>query len=370
MHIRGVDLPESLIRVQKAGRLVVFAGAGVSMPSPSNYPNFDELAENVAAGVLSREPNEPIDRFLGRLADKKVKVHERVQKILSDPSSAPNPLHSSLLRLFGTADTVRLVTTNFDSHFTTAALLTFESKEPEIYYAPALPLGDSFQGAAYLHGSVERSPERLVLTDTEFGRAYLTQGWARRFLQQLFAQYAVLFVGYSHSDLMMEYLARGLPPQADHPGRFAFKIEGDADDHWIYRGIRPISYPRASGSDPHAALSAALAEWADESRRSALEHEKKIKSIVRRPLSVDVEELDYIESSLAVSSAKTLAGRNLHDSPCRFRPFSVVSQRTLFSILALCEAGLPCCHFDAVGSVTSAPSLWSSGTCCGMDGSS
>ena len=143
-----------------------------------------------------------------------------------------------------------------------------------------------------------RSSERLVLTDTDFGRAYLTQGWARRFLQQLFAQYAVLFVGYSHSDLVMEYLARGLPPQADHPGRFALKIAGDADDHWIYRGITPISYPKASGGDPHAALSAALTEWADESRRSALEHEQKIKSIVQRPLSVDVEELDYIDSSL------------------------------------------------------------------------
>jgi hypothetical protein len=298
MHIRGVDFPESLIRAQREGRLVVFAGAGVSMPSPSNYPNFDKLAGRVAAGVLSREPNEPVDRFLGRLVDQKVKVHERVREILSDPSSSPNSVHLNLLRLFETEDSVRLVTTNFDPHFTGAARTVFAGKEPEIYYAPALPLGDPFQGIAHLHGSVEKSSERLVLTDADFGRAYLTQGWARRFLQQLFSKYVMLFVGYSHNDLVMEYLARGLPPQADHPGRFALKIEGGDNDLWIYRGIQPISYPRASGDDPYAALSPALAEWADESRRSILDHEQKIRTIVQRPLSVDVEELDYIEASL------------------------------------------------------------------------
>ena len=42
----------------------------------------------------------------------------------------------------------------------------------------------------------------------------------------------------------------------------------------------------------------------------------------------------------------------------------------LFSVLALCEADLPCRLFDAFGSVTSAPALRSSGNCCAMDCSS
>jgi hypothetical protein len=137
-----------------------------------------------------------------------------------------------------------------------------------------------------------------VLTDSDFGRAYLTEGWARRFLQQLFAKYTVLFIGYSHNDIVMEYLARGLPPQADHPGRFALKIKGDADEVWIYRGIQPISYPSGSKDDVHAPLGVAVAEWADESRRTPIEHEEKLKAIVQRPLSVDVEDLDYMEASL------------------------------------------------------------------------
>src|ERR1035441_10988703 len=64
-----------------------------------------------------------------------------------------------------------------------------------------------------------------------------------------------------------------------------------------------------------------------------------------------------------VWSAKTSASRNLHDSWCRFRPLRLF-QRTLFGVLALCEADLPCCHFEAFGSVTSAPALLSSGNLC------
>jgi hypothetical protein len=38
------------------------------------------------------------------------------------------------------------------------------------------------------------------------------QGWARRFLVGLFQSYTVLFVGDGHEDVVMGYLARGLPP--------------------------------------------------------------------------------------------------------------------------------------------------------------
>jgi len=142
-----------------------------------------------------REPSERTERFLGRLVDKKIKVHERVKKILSDPSSSANPLHLNLLLLFQSEKSVRLVTTNFDSHFTNAARTIFPDRETAAFYAPALPLGNPLQGISYLHGSVEKSPERLVLTDSDFGRAYLTEGWARRFLQQLFPKYTILSIG-------------------------------------------------------------------------------------------------------------------------------------------------------------------------------
>jgi len=100
MRINSVDFPDSLFKAQKDGSLVVFAGAGVSIPPPSNFPDFNLLAEQVGAGVLNREKDEPVDRFLGRLKDKGVEVHEKVRRILSDRNSKPNALHLDLLRLF------------------------------------------------------------------------------------------------------------------------------------------------------------------------------------------------------------------------------------------------------------------------------
>ena len=62
---KEVDLPEPLINAQREKKLVIFAGAGVSMGEPSNLPDFKRLAIEVAKGIFKPEKDEPIDRFLG-----------------------------------------------------------------------------------------------------------------------------------------------------------------------------------------------------------------------------------------------------------------------------------------------------------------
>ena len=47
-----VNLPDSLLNAQRNETLVVFAGAGVSMGAPANYPSFAELAKQVNANKL------------------------------------------------------------------------------------------------------------------------------------------------------------------------------------------------------------------------------------------------------------------------------------------------------------------------------
>jgi hypothetical protein len=45
MWIRHVDLPADLIEAHRAGRLVLFVGAGTSIASPSGLPTFsDDIA--------------------------------------------------------------------------------------------------------------------------------------------------------------------------------------------------------------------------------------------------------------------------------------------------------------------------------------
>ena len=62
------------------------------------------------------------------------------------------------------------------------------------------------------HGSVDGDPDRLVVTDEDFGRVYLTEGWATRFLLGLFQNQTVLLIGYSHEDTIRLF---GPGPTAD-----------------------------------------------------------------------------------------------------------------------------------------------------------
>lgn len=220
-----IDFDDCILDALRDGRLVVFAGAGVSMGSPSNLSSFWNLASDIAQGT-GFVPSEPLDRFLGKLQHRNVNVHERAAHLLSPADSIPNALHYDLLRLFRTADRVRLVTTNFDLHFEAAADELW-GDIPDVYKAPALPRGYDFSGIVHVHGALPKAQD-LVLTDSDFGRAYLTEGWARQFLVDVFRQYTVLFVGYSHNDVVMNYLARALPADSI-AGRFALTEE---DGSW------------------------------------------------------------------------------------------------------------------------------------------
>ena len=105
----------------------------------------------------------------------------------------------------------------------------------------AFPQREDFTGIVYLHGSVREPAENLVVTDADFGEAYLEAPWtAAQFLSRIFRRSTVLFIGYSHEDTLMEYLARSLPPESE---RFAFCLDaGEGNDRWREFGIQPVPY--------------------------------------------------------------------------------------------------------------------------------
>ena len=121
MRIRQIDFPPAVIEAQRSGRLVLFAGAGVSIDPPSNYPDFKALASEVGGALHPRYEGEAIDVYLGRLKASGIRVHEQVRQILSSPNSRPNANHTALTGLFKDPKCCQLVTTNFDRRFTTAA---------------------------------------------------------------------------------------------------------------------------------------------------------------------------------------------------------------------------------------------------------
>ena len=297
MKIAGIDFPGALLNALRDGELVVFAGAGVSMGEPACLPSFKNLAKTIAKGTgKTLHCRDPIDHFLGKLQHEGVKVHERAAEILSRDGLEPTELHRNLLRLYPDAGPVHVVTTNFDLLFEQATEEVFGSV-PEVFRAPALPLGRQFNGIVHLHGAVS-APSEMVITDEDFGRAYMTEGWAARFLVELFSNFTILFVGYSYDDTIMSYLTRALPPrEADR--RFALTQEtGFNAQQWRLLKIKPITYPKPS-EDDHSALDEGVRRLADLIRRGAVDWHQEITQIAETPPSLDEETEDLIEYALA-----------------------------------------------------------------------
>ncbi|MDE3259998.1 MAG: DUF4020 domain-containing protein [Gemmatimonadota bacterium] len=298
MKIKGIDFPKKILNALRDDKLVVFAGAGVSMGDPANLPSFKELAIAIAHGTgETLQDHEPEDQFLGRLEQNGTNVHELAKHVLSQDDPQPTQLHHDLMRLYPRSNSPRIVTTNFDLLFKQAAKGLFES-EPGVFNAPELPLGRNCEGIVHIHGTVDR-PNGMVLTDKDFGHAYLTDGWAVQFLVELFQSFTVLFVGYSHSDAILNYLSRAL--RADNADR-RFVLTDDArDSRWEFLGVEPIHYLN-SPDNAHCALYNGVRGLANHARRSILDWQQRISEIAAKPPVLDAEETDLIEYALTDES--------------------------------------------------------------------
>ena len=294
MWVREVDFPAALIDAHRSERLVIFVGAGASMDPPSSLPNFRALTA-VIAGEAQQPATEAdldhLDVFLGKLSDCQFDVHRRVAAHIGVATSQPNRLHRSLVDLAVAGGPVRVVTTNYDLHLST--VLDERGVLHDKYAGPALPMGDDFNGIVYLHGNLSQEPRQLIVTDRDFGRAYLRDAWAARFVERMFTTYTVLFVGYSHGDIVMRYLARALGPGA---ARYVLTPNPDESD-WRALGLIPIDYPLVDGS--HAALGDAVQGWASLASMGLLDHRQRIMNLVSAPPSQIPEEASYLEATVA-----------------------------------------------------------------------
>lgn len=282
-----VDLPGDLVSAHADGRLVLFVGAGMSVPAPSDLQTFPELAQRIADdsqhGHDESDLEKP-DALLDRVASGGVDVHLRVKDLIEREDSRPNELHEAVVDLAMTSPALRIVTTNFDRH-----LSCFLPDGVDEFEAPALPSGNDFRGLVYLHGSVRQDPSRLVVTKTDFGKAYLSSGWALDFLEKLFADLAVLFVGYGLNDVLMQYLVGALSPDAE-----VYALARDPEDtRWAQHGVLPIGY------GTHEQLPGLLRQWADSARMGMLDHDRRIAAIVSGVPPLSPEDESYLDSAVA-----------------------------------------------------------------------
>ena len=242
MIINGIECPKELYDSIKNGNVVIFVGAGASMGEPTSLPSFHKLAVDVGE-VTGEEFNDVLEvpeTFLGRLQDSNNNVKNIVTRLLKSYNPIPNTIHESILDLFQNTDMIRIVTTNYDNMLESAFEKKNEDKIIKVFNAPALPFGNDFSGIVHIHGNQDE-PKGIVITDSDFGFAYMLEGYTTRFLSKLFEGYTVLFIGYSYKDTVMKYLTRALPDM--QKGKRYILTDDNNKSHWDLLGILPLVYP-------------------------------------------------------------------------------------------------------------------------------
>ena len=112
----------------------------------------------------------------------------------------------------------------------------------------------------------------------------------------MFERYTVLFVGYSHNDVVTSYLARGLPPETR--GQGCALMHESAPGWWRLLGVSLIMYPLTKTPNRLSALGQSLGRWMAVARMGVLDHEQKDQEMLRLSPPLEPEDADYIEDAL------------------------------------------------------------------------
>ncbi len=284
------DIPLSIITSQQDERLVLFCGAGISVPE--GLPLFEELVNEISKELEPKKcqsdnvENPGLDSRLSKLEKDfhRNRVRELLIKKLELKPDAKLETHKAILELSRLSkDGYRLVTTNVDHGFKNLLPLECPEKSNDfpnlvIHTAPALPVPTKhgWNSVVHIHGIIDKkldpNGEHLVFTSGDFGSAYLTDGWASKFLSELFRNFTVLFVGYSLDDPVLKYITDAISAEKNKgllgESRFfepsvLVGIEDEKEENtkkrWENSGINPIYY---DSSENHNLLHETLIAWA------------------------------------------------------------------------------------------------------------
>jgi hypothetical protein len=286
----GPTVPDSLIQAHEEGRVVFFSGAGISRNL--GLPDFKQLVDDVISS-LGFAKSDVIEEALSQNkydtafnlletehAGERPAVRSALWKSLQTDFSHPDALntHRSLLTLARISTfQYRLVTTNFDLAFEEVIQRDRLSVDRDM--APFLPVpkASRWHSLVYLHGRLPdlstdfEGLDSLVISSADFGKAYLTERWAARFVSELFRNFQICFVGYSIDDPVLRYMLDALAAdrrsgEKVHPA-YAFascdptKLE-KAELNWRTKQVTPIMYQKTAGDLPHSKLHETLQEWA------------------------------------------------------------------------------------------------------------
>ncbi|WP_397458767.1 SIR2 family protein [Pseudomonas asplenii] len=282
-HPDGPSIPDVLLERCDAGRVVFLCGAGVSLPS--GLPTFVGLTQYVieffdppadSEIMAAFQPwldgpsaaNVPLDQIFNLLHLEYGK--DEVNALVSERLSAPLQIkdigreHGLIKRISSSQSGVpQIVTTNFDRLFEVGQ----GDGHLDWHVPPAFPdlnFGSKIEGITYLHGRLVETTSEVhpyVLSSADFGRAYLSEGWATNFIRHLLERHTVVLVGYQAEDPPVKYLLQGLnhDGQYDRSRLYAFDrgLPEEIEAKWRDRGVTAIAYSN------HSDLWTSMEAWAE-----------------------------------------------------------------------------------------------------------
>lgn len=202
--------PKQLVDSLKNSRCIIFVGSGLSIQA--GHPSWSGLVDTLvqeAAGAFP-EKAESLKAYAKQQKDPLLVAEYARSKL--GPQRYGSLLRSTLTRgakpttahkIIAKTDYRAAITTNYDKLIETA--ITFERNEPPAVYswnslqslASALFEGQFF--VLKLHGDID-NPESIILTSQDYDQVMFRAPFMRTFLQSIFLNFTLLFVGYSLSD--------------------------------------------------------------------------------------------------------------------------------------------------------------------------
>jgi hypothetical protein len=329
----GPSIPNELIEARNNGGVVFFCGAGVSMTA--GLPSFIRLTEQIVDELGVPDPSiirraletskiglpggVSLDRLIGKLQGEygPLAVERAIVKALKIRRPRLASAHQDLLSLSRTPNRqTRLVTTNFDTLFERGARGLKRHVAP---FLPDLSSGMPLDGVTYLHGRIDPRPrdadagQNLIIGSADYGRAYLSNGWALRFVKELLNRYTVVLVGYSAEDPPISYLLEGL--NGERTGArmpiFAFSDGEDAEvkAKWKDRGVTAIPYDKLDQA--HSGLWRTIEAWAASARDPEASRTATIGLAQKSPRALSAHERGQVAAVISsAEGAKAFADSN------------------------------------------------------------
>lgn len=328
----GPDDPNELLEASDQGNVVFFCGAGVSYPA--GMPDFLQLARNVLdeLGVPEDAPSRrllsqwdgqgppeaarpPLDQIFNLLQQREYTPEEvdyRIARRLKTRPGTRLSQHETVLRLSrDTRGKPQIVTTNFDLLFERAATAILKISVGPLL--PDLAAGQPMDGLVYLHGRIRptmkpgEGRQGLIISSSDFGRAYLAEGWATPFVRDLLDRYTVVLLGYTANDPPVTYLLQGLHTHSHESRRPLYAFDDgtvkDSAARWSDRGVEPISYCKLA---EHAALWDTLNACAERADDPAAWKRKIVRLSQRGPTRLEAYQRGQVASLVSSDDGANL----------------------------------------------------------------